>query len=193
MNPLVHDPRPAHHWILLTLSSKETQNPSPSPHLHAPTLVLGHHHLSPRLPRMPLTWYPASTHDPVRAVLRMGGRVTLIRWKFDHVTPPTTPPMAPRVKASLYNDLQALIGHDLPAFSPYILPFFRFLESVFPKTAASSHPLAASPMTPTLKTLFITANTPVFQTPSIPITFCFFSRHSFCYIMKLFSYIDCFF
>lgn len=102
------------------------------------------------------------------------------------------PPMAPRVKASLYNDLQALIGHDLPAFSPYILPFFRFLESVFPKTAASSHPLAASPMTPTLKTLFITANTPVFQTPSILITFCFFSRHSFCYIMKLFSYIDCF-
>lgn len=102
------------------------------------------------------------------------------------------PPMAPRVKASLYNDLQALIGHDLPAFSPYILPFFPFLESVFPKTAASSHPLAASPMTPTPKTLFITANTPVFQTPSIPITFCFFSRHSFCYIMKLFSYIDCF-
>lgn len=102
--------------------------------------------------------------------------------------------MLPRVKAGLYNDLQALVGHDLPAVSPYSLSFFPcapalpplqptsflaasvtfqpqnhcndhslFLENVFPKIAASSYPLAALPMTRTLKTLFITANAPSFR------------------------------
>lgn len=31
--------------------------------------------------------------------------------------------MAPRVKAGLYNDLQALIGHDLPVFPLYLTIF----------------------------------------------------------------------
>jgi len=98
----------------------------------APTLVVGHHHLSTAQLWTPLTWYVASTW----LLTHYSG----VEWPCSNESQTMWylgwPPMAPRVKIRLYNDLQdptwcdkcplfqtsyhpLLISHSFPCFQPY--------------------------------------------------------------------------